>query len=149
MSSGLSGGVSSSSSSSSSSAVGGSNPQVMLMQRQLLEKVPSRVVRLGNMVTMEELADDDEWADIAQDVMDTCIGDEKHEVLSVTIPRVKEGFSYDLQGDIYVEFKLATAAQAAAVKLCGKKFGGNIVSADFYDENVYRTWKARHGVTLQ
>lgn len=127
---------------------GGSNPQVMSLQRQLLEKVPSRVVRLGNMVTMEELTDDEEWADIAQDVLDTCIGTEKHEVLSVTIPRVKEGFSYDLQGDIYVEFKLATAAQAAAVKLCGKKFGGNIVSADFHDENTYRQWKARHGVTL-
>ena len=66
-------------------------------------------------------------------------------VLSVIIPRVKEGYDGSLQGHIYVEFASPTEAHEAAMKLCGRKFGDQLVVADFLNEHTYSEWKQKFG----
>ena len=65
------------------------NPKILSLQKRLYSRNPTRVVKLSNMCTPEELQDDEEWRDIALDVSTECGGDGV--VNSIIIPRVNEG----------------------------------------------------------
>lgn len=118
--------------------------RITKLQSTLASKLPTRVIKLTDMVSSDEVNDDNEYRDIALDVRQEC--STYGSVLSVIIPRVKEGYDGSLQGHIYVEFASSTEAHEAAMKLCGRKFGDQLVVADFLDEQTYSDWKQRFGV---
>ena len=91
-----------------------------------------QVLVLKNMVTPDELQDDQEFGEICEDVKDECA--QHGAVLSVLIPRVKENFPQQCEGSVFVEFDRADLAQKAALALSGRKFADRTVDVDYFDE---------------
>jgi len=117
--------------------------QVSDMQGVLATKVPTRVVKLTDMVSAGELEDENEFRDIALDVRQECSA--SGTVLAVIMPRARDGYPADLQGNIYVEFTSAAEAHGAALALCGKKFSEKLINCDFIAESKFAEWKTRFG----
>jgi splicing factor U2AF subunit len=92
----------------------------------------SQVIILKNMVISEELQDDEEFADICDDVRDECA--QHGPVMSVLIPRVKENYPPQCEGSVFVEFQHPETAQKAALALSGRKFAERTVDVDYFDE---------------
>jgi len=101
----------------------------------LTNMTPTRVLKLSNMVTHEELANDAEYEDIKEDVRLECA--DHGQVILVLIPRVKEGFPMSAEGDIYVQFAHAEHAKSAAFALNGRKFAERTVMVQYFDENKF------------
>lgn len=101
-------------------------------------KQPTKVLHLKNMVSAAELQDDGEHADIIDDVRTECAQyGGPGAVTSVLIPRAKEGYPVAAEGSVFVSFSDSSVARTAAMALSGRKFGNNIVSVDYYDENNF------------
>ncbi|KAK9824531.1 hypothetical protein WJX72_011123 [[Myrmecia] bisecta] len=99
----------------------------------------SRVLRLANMVEREDLCDEDEYADILDDV--TCELTTKYGPLaSVVIPRPAADPTDDppAVGLVFVEFQREEGAIKAQAALNGRTFGPNKVQASFYDPVMFR-----------
>jgi splicing factor U2AF 65 kDa subunit len=95
---------------------------------------PSRVIILNNMVTPEELEDEEEYVDILDDIKTEC---ERFGVVqSLVIPRPRDGF-HAAVGKVFVEFGDVAMAQAASTELHGRGFANRIVSVEFMDESKY------------
>ena len=77
------------------------------------------------MVTREDLYNEAEYVDIKEDVRLECL--QYGKVLSVVMPRVKEGYSAAAECLIFVEFEAVEGAMAAAKVLNGRKFAENVV----------------------
>lgn len=103
----------------SSNGYGGSAAAVV-PPNPLMAALPTRVLKLTNMVTHDDLENDAEYADIKEDVKLEC--QEHGKVLNVIIPRAKDGFPMHAEGAIYVEFTETSTAQSAAMALNGRKF---------------------------
>jgi len=88
--------------------------------------VPTPVLILLNMVTVGELADDEEFRDIQEDVSEECSN--YGQVLSVNIPRTGEG-----TGKVFVEYKSAAESLNARLKLEGRSFAGRTVECQFME----------------
>lgn len=103
----------------------------------LVSVPPTKVIRLSNMTTEEDLHEDENYQDLVEDVKDEC---EKHgNVISVVIPRgTKGGWESDSgEGFIFVEYSLPTEAVQAKSVLAGRKFNGKIVQVVFYPEELF------------
>jgi splicing factor U2AF subunit len=98
----------------------------------LLSTQPTRVLKLTNMVTHDDLENDAEFADIKEDVRLEC--QDHGAVLNVIIPRMKDGFPMHAEGSIFVEFADPTKAQSAALALNGRKFVDRTVVVQYFDE---------------
>ncbi|CAG8508006.1 11388_t:CDS:10 [Racocetra persica] len=83
------------------------------------EMIPTTVLQLLNMVTPEELVDDDEYEDIVDDVREEC--SKFGHVMDMKIPRPGSG-SLSGIGKIFVRFESIEAAGAALRALAGRKF---------------------------
>ncbi|KAE9104572.1 hypothetical protein PF010_g13336 [Phytophthora fragariae] len=94
------------------------------------EDQPSAVLKMANMVSIDELRDDDEYADLAEDVEEECkrFGN----VTGMEIPRPKDGEEVPGLGCIYVRFEEEANAVAALKALNGRKFGGSIVKVTYF-----------------
>ena len=114
------------------------------MQAVLAGLTPTCVVKLSDMVSAAEVEDDEEYRDIALDVMQECSS--SGTVLGVIIPRNKDGYPGDLQGNIYVQFASPHVAHAAAMKLCGRKFSDKLISCDFIQEAIFDKWRNQFGL---
>jgi RNA recognition motif-containing protein len=86
------------------------------------------------MVTVAELNDDSEYEEIKEDVTAEC--SEHGAVLSVIIPRTKEGYSYASEGLIFVEFIEPYAARNCAMALSGRKFAERFVDVEYVSVNI-------------
>jgi len=98
----------------------------------------TRVISLTNMVTAEELADDQEFEDIKEDVADEC--NKFGTVKSIEIPRPMPGGSgvaVPGLGRIFVEFADTVGANKARKSLAGRTFGGKKVEATYFPEDLY------------
>ncbi|TDH68269.1 hypothetical protein CCR75_003252 [Bremia lactucae] len=95
----------------------------------------SAVLKMENMVMIEELNDDDEYADLAEDVEEECkrFGN----VIGMEIPRPKDGEEVAGLGCIYVRFEKQEEAVSALKALNGRKFGGNIVNVSYYPQEKF------------
>jgi splicing factor U2AF subunit len=93
--------------------------------------VPTKVVKLGNMVTAADVASAEDHADIVEDTRDEC--GKFGQVLNVQIPR--EGAPGT--GFVFVGFADTAQAAAAAAALSGRTFDGRRVEATYYDETKY------------
>ncbi len=90
---------------------------------------PTSVLRLSNMVTAAELADDAEYADIKADIAQEA--GKFATVQSVTMPR----FGAPGTGMVFIKFSDAAGASVAAGNLAGRTFGERTVCAEFITED--------------
>ncbi|TDH65170.1 uncharacterized protein CCR75_000618 [Bremia lactucae] len=96
--------------------------------------VPTRVIVLLNMVTRDELEDDDEYADIVDDIKGEC--ERFGRVVSLLLPRPRDGI-LSAVGKVFIEFQDVASAQGAATELHGRGFSNRIVSVEFMPEELY------------
>ncbi|KAI9342475.1 hypothetical protein DFJ73DRAFT_842630 [Zopfochytrium polystomum] len=96
---------------------------------------PTNILLLLNMVTPEELVDDDEYNEILEDVRDEC--SKFGQVIKVVIPRAVEGSANENLGKVFVEFEEAHACEAALKALAGRKFADRTVFTSYVDEATY------------
>ncbi|CAH0477301.1 unnamed protein product [Peronospora belbahrii] len=95
---------------------------------------PSRVIVLLNMVTPEELEDEEEYADIVDDIKGEC--ERFGTVPSLLLPRPRDGVPSAV-GKVFVEFDDVQAAQGAATELHGRGFSNRTVAVEFMEEGKY------------
>ncbi len=87
------------------------------------------------MVTSAELNDDNEYQEIREDVRLECM--EHGQVLSLLMPRVRDGYPVHTEGRIYVEFASGDMARRAALALHGRKFGDRTVMVTYVSIYIY------------
>jgi len=93
------------------------------------------ILCLMNMVTEEELIDDEEYEDITEDVKEEC--GKFGPVKSIEIPRPRAGQDASGVGKVYVEFVNLEGCNAAMNALSGRKFANRVVLTSFYDPDLY------------
>ncbi|TPX61839.1 hypothetical protein PhCBS80983_g00758 [Powellomyces hirtus] len=114
-------------------------PMMSMMPTQLLSATgsvePTTVILLLNMVTVDELIDDQEYEDLMEDVREECM--KFGTVRNLTIPRPTEGREGPGVGKIFVQYETLEQSGAALRSLAGRKFAERTVVAAYYDENMY------------
>jgi len=98
--------------------------------KKVVSSASSRALELCNMVTEDDLKDDEEYEDIKLDVEDEC--NTTGRVVSLEIPRSGDGM-----GKIFVLFETPEGASKTLKSLSGKHFGGRTVVANFFSEEKY------------
>eukprot|EP01138_Halocafeteria_seosinensis_P006359 gb/GECG01006501.1/.p1 GENE.gb/GECG01006501.1/~~gb/GECG01006501.1/.p1 ORF type:complete len:523 (+),score=73.62 gb/GECG01006501.1/:1-1569(+) len=90
----------------------------------------TRVLKLGNMITENDLASDEEYRDICEDIRGECarFGNLKN----VIVPREGAGV-----GSAFLEYSTEQESAMARSQLNGRTFGGQVVTAEYYDENKF------------
>jgi len=97
----------------------------------------TKILQLLNMCTPEELLDDEEYADINEDVKEEC--GKFGPVASLFIPRPTSATDTPPGlGKIFVEFETVEGSVAAQQALYGRKFGPRTVVSSFYPEDLYQ-----------
>lgn len=89
---------------------------------------PSQFLRMANMVTAEELADEKEYKDILEDVKDECSN--YGEVTTISIPRPP----HPQCGKIFLEYANVQSAIMARNALSGRTFAERLISVDFIQQ---------------
>ncbi|KAG0299983.1 U2 small nuclear RNA auxiliary factor 2 [Linnemannia gamsii] len=107
------------------------HPNLMLPGAGPTEVVPTNVLQLLNMVSPEELEDDQEYEDIIEDIRDEC--SKFGQVLEVKIPRPVAGHAVPGVGKIFVKYASAEETTVALSALSGRKFADRTVLTSFYD----------------
>ncbi|CAD6188166.1 unnamed protein product [Caenorhabditis auriculariae] len=96
---------------------------------------PTEILCLMNMVSEDELRNDDEYEDILVDIREEC---SKYGVVrSVEIPRPYEGYVVPGVGKVFVEFASKSDCQKAQAALTGRKFANHTVVTSYYDTEKY------------
>lgn len=96
---------------------------------------PTEVLCLLNMVSPEELKDEEEYEDILEDIREEC---NKYGVVkSVEIPRPIEGVDVPGCGKVFVEFNSVIDCQKAQQHLTGRKFANRVVVTSYFDPDKY------------
>jgi splicing factor U2AF subunit len=96
------------------------------------------IVVLDNVVSVDELRDDAEFAEIEEDMREEC--SKYGEVVALRIPRPAgdaDAPPVAGLGRVYVRYERLEQAARARASLHGRKFGGNAVIAAFYDESRF------------
>ncbi|KAL8995357.1 MAG: hypothetical protein Q9169_004899 [Polycauliona sp. 2 TL-2023] len=92
-----------------------------------------RVLQLLNMVTAEELIDNEDYNEICEDVKEEC--DKYGEVLEMKIPRPSGGSRQSNGvGKIFVKYDTAESARKALQSLAGRKFADRTVVTTYFAE---------------
>lgn len=95
---------------------------------------PTRILVLKNMVTEEDLVDDDEYNDIVDDIKGECAN--YGDIVSMVVPR-NTGANSDAAGKVFVEYQNVESAKKAADDLHGRGFASRTVEIDYFDESLY------------
>nr|XP_036585177.1 u2 snrnp auxilliary factor [Colletotrichum truncatum]KAF6795074.1 u2 snrnp auxilliary factor [Colletotrichum truncatum] len=96
----------------------------------------TRVLQLLNMVTPEELMDNDDYEEIKEDVEEEC--NKFGTVLDVKIPRPVGGSRQSAGvGKIFVKFETKEAAKKALQALAGRKFADRTVVTTYFPEENF------------
>jgi len=96
---------------------------------------PTEVLCLLNMVVPEELADEEEYEDILEDIREEC--SKYGEVRSIEIPRPVPGVEVPGLGKVFIEFGSHAECQKAQHALTGRKFSSRVVVTSYYDPDKY------------
>jgi len=94
---------------------------------------PTEVLCLMNMITEEELQQDEEYEDILEDVREECV--KYGNVVSLEIPR--PGVDERGIGKVFVEFSSKNECQRAQAALTGRKFANRVVVTSYFDPDLY------------
>ncbi|KAL7670596.1 hypothetical protein ACOME3_005532 [Neoechinorhynchus agilis] len=97
--------------------------------------VPTEVLCLLNMVTEDELKDDEEYEDITDDVRNEC--SKYGAVKSLEMPRPVPGVEVPGVGKIFVEFNSIADCTKAYQALTGRKFANRVVVTSYFDPDRY------------
>lgn len=99
---------------------------------------PSRILVLTNMVSEDELMDDNEYRDIVEDVSAEL--NKYGRVLSVVLPRpasVDPTSNGKGVGKVFVEFSRVDEAVKARGEVEGRQFANRVVGVEFMSEDKY------------
>uniref|UniRef100_A0A0M3IIK5 Splicing factor U2AF subunit n=2 Tax=Ascaris TaxID=6251 RepID=A0A0M3IIK5_ASCLU len=96
---------------------------------------PTEVLCLMNMVTEEELKEDEEYEDILEDIREECA--KYGFVKSIEVPRSIPGVDVTGVGKVFVEFNSKQECQKAQAALTGRKFANRTVVTSYYDPDLY------------
>lgn len=101
------------------------------------EGTVTTVLCLQNMLTEDELKDDDEFGEIKEEMMEEC---GKHgKITSMEIPRPStDGAEVAGLSNVFVEYEEESSASAAYAVLQGRSFGGNVVECSYFDVAKYK-----------
>ncbi len=106
------------------------------MPTPLFAMTPSRVVQFMNMISVEDLNEEDEIFKVKDDILTECKS--YGEIISIEIPRPDEsGIASFGVGKIFVKFNHIIAAKQARHKLSGRKYNGRTVVVSFYPEHYF------------
>lgn len=95
----------------------------------------TEVLCLMNMVTPDELKDEEEYEDILEDIKDEC---GKYGIVrSIEIPRPIEGVDVPGCGKVFVEFNSQADCQKAQQALAGRRFSNRVVVTSYFDPDKY------------
>lgn len=95
----------------------------------------TEILVLMNMVTEDELKDDEEYEEILEDIRDEC--SKYGNVRSMEIPRPIEGVQVPGVSKVYVEFASPTDCAKAQQALSGRKFANRVVVSSYHDPDKY------------
>eukprot|EP01025_Chloroclados_australasicus_P030103 TRINITY_DN30151_c0_g1_i1.p3 TRINITY_DN30151_c0_g1~~TRINITY_DN30151_c0_g1_i1.p3 ORF type:complete len:372 (-),score=76.95 TRINITY_DN30151_c0_g1_i1:706-1779(-) len=115
------------------------NPEQQALQQPTYtygeENVNSRIVVLGEAITVDELVDDAEYEDILEDMREEC--SKYGDLENVVIPRPVDGQIVNGVGKVALIYKSSQGALSAKEALNGRRFGGRAVSAYYLDEDQF------------
>ncbi|KAM3292315.1 hypothetical protein ACQJBY_036273 [Aegilops geniculata] len=113
--------------------------QQVQMQKLVLQvggALPTKVVCLTQVVSADELRDDEEYEDILEDMREE--GRKYGNLVKAAIPRPDpSGAAVPGVGKVFLEYADIDGSTKAKVGMHGRKFGGNQVVAVFYPENKF------------
>ncbi|XP_075076141.1 splicing factor U2af large subunit B-like isoform X3 [Nicotiana tabacum] len=112
--------------------------QQIALQRLMLQPggPPTKVLCLTNVVSADELKDDEDYEDIVEDMRTEC--GKFGNLVSLVIPRPRpDGEPTPGVGKVFLEYTDVEGSSRAQQGLNGRKFGGNPVVAVFYSENKF------------
>ncbi|KAL8688676.1 MAG: hypothetical protein Q9218_005477, partial [Villophora microphyllina] len=114
----------------------GVNAMSMLAGTTSTDLDEGRVLQLLNMVTAEELIDNEDYNEICEDVKEEC---EKYgEILEMKIPRPSGGSRQSNGvGKIFVKYDNADSARKALQALAGRKFADRTVVTTYFSEENF------------
>ncbi|CAL8575318.1 hypothetical protein XPA_001250 [Xanthoria parietina] len=114
----------------------GVNAMSMLAGTTSTDLDEGRVLQLLNMVTAEELIDNEDYNEICEDVKEEC--DKYGEVLEMKIPRPSGGSRQSNGvGKIFVKYDTADSARKALQSLAGRKFADRTVVTTYFSEENF------------
>jgi len=96
---------------------------------------PTEVLCLLNMVTPDELGDEEEYEDIVEDIREEC--SKYGAVKSIEIPRPVPGVDVPGLGKVFIEFLGIPECQKAQHSLTGRKFSNRVVVTSYFDPDKY------------
>ncbi|XP_024521327.1 splicing factor U2af large subunit B isoform X3 [Selaginella moellendorffii] len=101
-----------------------------------MPETPTKVVCLKQVVSPDELKEDDEYEEILEDMREEC--GKYGSVATLVLPRPKSnGEEVAGVGKVFVEYATIEEAIKAKNSLNGRKFGGNIVAAVYFPEDKF------------
>ncbi|KAJ3093776.1 hypothetical protein HDU96_002031 [Phlyctochytrium bullatum] len=102
---------------------------------------PTNILMLLNMVTPEELTDDNEYQDIMDDIKDEC--SKYGPIDSIYIPRPNGGDESENPhvGKVFLKFVAVEGATTALKALAGRQFASRTVFTSYVDEEVFERVK--------
>ncbi|KAL0856841.1 hypothetical protein Bca101_061995 [Brassica carinata] len=112
--------------------------QQIALQRLMLQPggTPTKIVCLTQVVTADDLGDDEEYEDIMEDMRQE--GGKFGNLVNVVIPRPNPDHDPTPGvGKVFLEYADLDGAAKARSGMNGRKFGGNQVVAVYYPENKY------------
>lgn len=114
----------------------GVNAMSMLAGTTSTDLEEGRVLQLLNMVTPEELIDNQEYEEICEDIKEEC---EKYgQVLEMKVPRPSGGSRQSTGvGKIFVKYDNADSARTALQALAGRKFADRTVVTTYFSEENF------------
>eukprot|EP01018_Ginkgo_biloba_P036745 Gb_01578 [translate_table: standard] len=99
-------------------------------------ETPTKVVCLTQVVSADELRDDEEFDEILEDMREEC--GKFGSILNLVIPRPDpSGGLAPGVGKVFVEYVDTDGSAKAKSALNGRKFGGNVVVAVYYPEDKF------------
>jgi splicing factor U2AF 65 kDa subunit len=116
--------------------MGGYNPPFDPMS--IANLPPTRVLKLCNMLTHDDLYNESEYQDIKEDVRLECM--DYGSVRDLIIPRVRDGYPSAAEGYIFVEYNDVNSARNAALALHNRKFADKVVIVQYvshYSIHIY------------
>ncbi|XP_071733904.1 splicing factor U2af large subunit A isoform X2 [Rutidosis leptorrhynchoides] len=110
--------------------------RLMLQPPVAMGPPPTKVVSLTQVVTEEELVNDEDYQDILEDMKLEC--EKFGSLVNVVIPRPNpNGEPVAGVGKVFLEYADTESSSKARAGLNGRKFGGNQVVATFYPEDKF------------
>ena len=97
---------------------------------------PSRVIQFINMISYEDLLEEDEIIRVKDDILQECKS--FGEIISIEIPKPDDnGVATFGVAKIFVKLNHIIAAKQARYRISGRKYNGRTVVVSFYPEHYF------------